>query len=115
MFSKKDKTNKSRQIEFQDFLCGTSTMDYIIQKEPYEEQIEKACAFIKEADAILVGAGAGASTAAGLSYSGKRFTENFGEFIKKYGTLYIRICIPPDFIRFPRKKRSGATGQSTRF
>lgn len=61
MFSKKDKTNKSRQIEFQDFLCGTSTMDYIIQKEPYEEQIEKACAFIKEADAILVGAGAGAS------------------------------------------------------
>lgn len=57
MFSKK---NKSRQVEFQDFLCGTSAMDYIIQKEPYEEQIEKACAFIKGADAILVGAGAGA-------------------------------------------------------
>lgn len=54
MFSKK---NKSRQVEFQDFLCGTSAMDYIIQKEPYEEQIEKACAFIKGADAILVGVG----------------------------------------------------------
>ena len=101
MFSKK---NKSRQVEFQDFLCGTSAMDYIIQKEPYEEQIEKACAFIKGADAILVGAGAGASTAAGLSYSGKRFTENFGEFIKKYGTLHMQDMYSAGFYPFPTEE-----------
>lgn len=48
-----------------------------IQDIPYKEQIEQASALIKEADMILIGAGAGASTAAGLAYSGERFTVNF--------------------------------------
>lgn len=38
-----------------------------------------------EAEYIVIGAGAGLSSAAGLEYSGKRFTDNFEEFIKKYG------------------------------
>ena len=40
---------------------------------------------IKTADAVIVGAGAGMSTSAGLTYSGSRFEENFGDFIEKYG------------------------------
>ena len=38
---------------------------------------------IKNADYVLIGAGAGLSTSAGLEYSGKRFEDNFKEFIEK--------------------------------
>ena len=38
-----------------------------------------------EADYILIGAGAGLSTAAGLTYDGERFKKNFPKFIEKYG------------------------------
>ena len=34
---------------------------------------------------MLVGAGAGLSTAAGLTYSGTRFREHFADFIERYG------------------------------
>ncbi len=51
----------------------------------YNERVEKLKQLIDDADYILIGAGAGLSTAAGLEYSGKRFTENFPEFIEKYG------------------------------
>lgn len=44
-------------------------------------QIKK---LIKDADYILIGAGAGLSTAAGIEYFGKRFEDNFSEFIDKY-------------------------------
>ncbi len=40
---------------------------------------------IETADAILIGAGAGLSTSAGMSYSGERFTKNFADFQQKYG------------------------------
>lgn len=40
---------------------------------------------INKADAIVIGAGAGLSAAAGFSYSGNRFYENFSDFNKKYG------------------------------
>lgn len=39
---------------------------------------------IKDADYILIGAGSGLSTAAGLEYAGERFTKNFSDFIEKY-------------------------------
>ncbi|MDE5855669.1 MAG: hypothetical protein K2H06_01340, partial [Anaeroplasmataceae bacterium] len=39
---------------------------------------------IQEADAILIGAGAGLSTSAGFTYSGKRFEDYFKDFIDKY-------------------------------
>lgn len=39
---------------------------------------------IAQADAIVVGAGAGLSTSAGLTYSGERFEQNFADFIAKY-------------------------------
>lgn len=40
---------------------------------------------LNEADAVLVGAGAGLSAAAGLTYSGERFRRLFPDFIKAYG------------------------------
>ncbi len=39
---------------------------------------------LDEAEAILIGAGSGLSTAAGLTYSGKRFEKYFKDFIRKY-------------------------------
>lgn len=38
-----------------------------------------------EADAVVIGAGAGLSTSAGFTYSGRRFEENFADFISAYG------------------------------
>lgn len=37
------------------------------------------------AEAVVIGAGAGLSAAAGFAYSGQRFAEHFGDFIAKYG------------------------------
>ena len=41
-------------------------------------------AALGQADAVIVGAGAGLSTSAGFTYSGKRFHENFHDFETKY-------------------------------
>ena len=40
---------------------------------------------IKEADHIIIGAGSGLSTAAGLDYAGEEFRQFFADDIKKYG------------------------------
>ena len=80
---------RKSHVDWRDFLCGTPASDYIFQKDAYEEQIENAVNFIKDADAVIIGAGAGASTAAGLEYGGKRFTDHFAEFIEKYGGHYM--------------------------
>lgn len=52
--------------------------------ERFVQRLNQAKKAIDEADFILIGAGAGLSTAAGIEYSGKRFTDNFQEFIDKY-------------------------------
>lgn len=39
---------------------------------------------IEEADAVVIGAGAGLSASAGLTYSGERFEKHFPDFIEKY-------------------------------
>ncbi|MBQ7080533.1 MAG: hypothetical protein IJM92_12955, partial [Fibrobacter sp.] len=48
-------------------------------------EIEKLHKALCEADAIVVGAGAGLSTSAGFTYSGERFQQHFADFIEKYG------------------------------
>jgi NAD-dependent SIR2 family protein deacetylase len=53
--------------------------------ERFDEQIEILRKQMNEADAILIGAGSGLSTAAGLTYSGERFQKYFGDFAEKYG------------------------------
>ena len=52
----------------------------------YSEQIEQVRQALHEADAVVIGAGSGLSTSAGLTYSGPRFQEHFGDFIQKYKT-----------------------------
>jgi NAD-dependent SIR2 family protein deacetylase len=53
--------------------------------EGYKERIEKAARVFRNADKLVIGAGAGLSAAAGIEYNGKRFTDNFKPFIEKYG------------------------------
>ena len=50
-----------------------------------ETSIKDIYAKIQEADAIVIGAGAGLSTAAGYEYGGKRFKKYFSDFEEKYG------------------------------
>ena len=49
------------------------------------EKIQKLFVTLQSADAVVVGAGAGLSTAAGFTYSGERFERHFADFIEKYG------------------------------
>lgn len=53
-------------------------------KENFSDRINKLRLLLESAECILIGGGSGLSSAAGLTYSGQRFTENFGDFIKKY-------------------------------
>ena len=52
--------------------------------EECNSRIIQAKQAIKQADYIIIGAGAGLSTAAGLEYSGEKFEKDFKEFIEKY-------------------------------
>lgn len=96
--------NKKKHTDWTKLLYSIPAKDYIIQNITYEDKIKSAAALIKEADAILIGAGAGASAAAGLTYSGKRFTENFAEFIEKYGSEYMPDMYSAGFYPFPSEE-----------
>ena len=48
-------------------------------------QIEQLKQALETADAVLIGAGSGLSTSAGLTYSGERFERYFSDFHQKYG------------------------------
>lgn len=50
-----------------------------------ESSVEKVKRILENADAVIIGAGAGLSASVGYTYSGKRFEENFPDFIEKYG------------------------------
>lgn len=52
--------------------------------EEYNTRILQSKQVIKQADYIIIGAGSGLSTAAGLKYSGEKFEEDFKEFIERY-------------------------------
>lgn len=51
----------------------------------YSDEIDRLKKEIETADAIVIGAGAGLSTAAGFTYSGERFERFFSDFEAKYG------------------------------
>ena len=53
---------------------------------------------LDEAEAVVIGAGSGLSTAAGFTYDGDRFQENFADFAAKYG---IRDMYSGGFYPFP--------------
>lgn len=50
-----------------------------------ETKIAKLKAALYNADAVLIGAGAGLSASAGLTYGGERFLKYFADFHAKYG------------------------------
>ena len=52
--------------------------------EEYKIRLQNVKQAINNAEYILIGAGAGLSTAAGLEYSGESFQRDYREFIKKY-------------------------------
>lgn len=91
-------------MNFEQFLNGRPANDYIFQEMDYSEQIKKAAKLLEEADAVLIGAGAGLSTAAGLTYGGKRFRENFQEYIDKYGSMYMTDMYAAGFYPFPTEE-----------
>lgn len=49
-----------------------------------EESLARLRKALDECDAVVIGAGAGLSTAAGLAYDGERFQRYFGDFGDKY-------------------------------
>jgi len=66
--------------------AGAPMLDVLVKNE------------IKNADAIVIGAGAGLSTSAGFVYSGERFEKYFFDFAEKYG---IRDMYSGGFYPFP--------------
>lgn len=54
-------------------------------RKPLAERLKKARQAIAHADYIIIGAGSGLSTAAGLSYDGEDFRREFKPWIEKYG------------------------------
>lgn len=60
---------------------------------------------IETADAIIVGAGAGLSTAAGFTYSGARMQQYFADFVEKYG---FRDMYTGGFYPFPTPEEQWA-------
>jgi NAD-dependent SIR2 family protein deacetylase len=63
-----------------------------------DEQVRRLTEELRTADAIVIGAGAGLSTSAGLTYSGEKFNKYFGDFAAKYG---IRDMYTGGFYPFP--------------
>ena len=51
----------------------------------YSKKIQRLKNELQSADAILIGAGSGLSTSAGLTYGGERFLKYFSDFHEKYG------------------------------
>ena len=50
----------------------------------YSDEVKRLKEALDAADAVVIGAGAGLSTAAGFTYSGERFYAHFADFYQKY-------------------------------
>ena len=75
-----------------------------------ETQLGSLARALNEADAVVVGAGAGLSTAAGLTYDGPRFEAIFGDFIEKYR---FQDMYPGASARLAPSRSAGRTGAAT--
>lgn len=51
----------------------------------FSDKISRVKDLLKNADAVVIGAGAGLSTSAGFEYSGEKFKRYFSDFAEKYG------------------------------
>ena len=82
-------------IKFSLFLNLIFTMASINKND-----VEKVVSLIQNSKAILIGAGAGLSTAAGFYSSGERFNKYFFDFEKKYN---LRDTYSGSFYPYPKK------------
>ena len=64
-------------------------------------QIERLRTALRGADAVVIGAGSGLSTAAGFSYAGERFEQHFSDFAERYG---FRDMYSGGFYPFPTRE-----------
>lgn len=65
---------------------------------PHQSAAERLKAALDQVDAVVIGAGAGLSTAAGFTYDGERFQRHFGDFAAAYG---IRDMYSGGFYPYP--------------
>jgi len=63
-----------------------------------ENGLEKLRVALDEADAVIIGAGSGLSTSAGVTYAGERFEKYFSDFAEKFG---IKDMYSGGFYPFP--------------
>ncbi len=63
---------------FSKIQTGRSTIGFSQQAAQIREKI-------KDAEAVIIGAGAGLSTSAGFTYAGERFQAYFSDFAAQYG------------------------------
>jgi NAD-dependent SIR2 family protein deacetylase len=70
-------------------MKSTAFIKNLFQAQPrvesFDERLSQAAKAIAETDCVLIGAGAGLSTAAGLRYDGEEFQREFRPWIEKYG------------------------------
>ena len=66
--------------------------------KPLSERVAHLRQLLREADGVLIGAGAGLSTAAGIRYDGNDFRREFRPWIERYGIadLYSSSFYPFD-------------------
>lgn len=95
---------RKKHTNWMSLLCNVPAGDYVYQSEAYELQLQKAVQLLQDAEAVLIGAGAGASAAAGITYGGKRFTDHFSEFIEHYGPSYPRDMYGAGFYPYPSQE-----------
>lgn len=57
--------------------------------ETYSDKLNRLKAALNDAEAVIIGAGSGLSTAAGFTYSGERFQRYFHDFADKYQIMDI--------------------------
>lgn len=62
-----------------------SKISIIKSTKNYSDNIRQLKQEFNNADAVLIGAGAGLSTSAGYTYDGERFKKYFSDFRRKYG------------------------------
>ena len=77
-----------------------------------EEQLIKLKNELATANAIVIGAGAGLSTSAGLTYSGERFDLYFFDFKRRFG---ITDIYSGGFYPFPDEETLGVVGKAYLF
>ena len=63
--------------------------------------MERLKVALQDCDAVVIGAGAGLSTAAGFTYTGERFEQHFSDFARKYG---IQDMYSGGFYPFPTQE-----------